>query len=305
MNLAAIREKRMDCSGRRGRFVRGMLFSELLAVVLFWGWIVPAFAFSGEILKPGENYGIKLWTPMPSPKELSQFSLVILPYEENPPRLKHTLLFGYFSVGEVVGDGEEATFAKRRKLVVATNPDWKTGIVDVRNPLWQKFLLYKAIPEYQRKGFSGIFLDTIDSPIILEKHHPKRYKGMKTALIALIRKIHKRYPHYPVIVNRALEILPEIAPDVSGELYEDFCRQYSFREKRYVYVKKWVRQRDNQFAVRALKINPHLVVMTLDYGSLSNLKAVRTCFKKSRSRGYHPYFSTRHTNNLNTLNLKE
>ena len=296
----------MGCSRNKSRFFSGEIFlAGLLSVVLLLGGAIPSVAFSGEILKPDENYGIKLWTPMPSPKELSQFSLVILPYEENPPRLKHTLLFGYFSVGEVVGDGEEATFAKRRKLVVGTNPDWKTGIVDVRNPLWQKFILYKAIPEYQRKGFSGIFLDTIDSPIILEKDHPKKYKGMKKALIALLRKIHKRYPHYPVIVNRALEILPEIAPDVSGELYEDFCREYSFREKRYVYVKKWVRQRDNQFAVRALKINPHLVVMTLDYGSLSNLKAVRRCFKKSRSRGYHPYFSTHHTNNLNTLNLKE
>ncbi|MHB1564543.1 MAG: endo alpha-1,4 polygalactosaminidase [Leptospirillum sp.] len=294
----------MECFRNQGRFTLAMFPAGLLTVVLFFWGAIPSFAFSGEILKPGQNYGIKLWTPMPSPKELSQFSLVILPYEEKPPRLKHTLLFGYFSVGEVVGNGEEATFAKKRKLVVGTNPDWKTGIVDVRNPLWQKFILYKAIPEYRRKGFSGIFLDTIDSPIILEKQHPKKYKGMKKALITLLRKIHKRYPDYPVIVNRALEILPEIAPDVSGELYEDFCRQYSFREKRYVYVKKWVRQRDNQFAVRALKINPHLVVLTLDYGSLSNLKAVRTCFKKSRSRGYHPYFSTHHTNNLNTLNLK-
>jgi len=295
----------MGCFGSEDRFRRARLPAGLLAVLLFFWGSLPSFAFSGEILKPGENYGIKLWTPMPSAKELSQFSLVILPYEENPPRLKHTLLFGYFSVGEVVGDGEEATFANKRKLIVGTNPDWKTQIVDVRNPLWQKFILYKAIPEYQRKGFSGIFLDTIDSPIILEKHHPKKYKGMKKALIALVRKIHKRYPHYPVIVNRALEILPDIAPDVSGELYEDFCRQYSLREKRYVYVKKWVRQRDNQFVVRALKVNPRLVVMTLDSGSLSNLKAARTCFQKSRSRGYHPYFTSHHANTLSILNLKE
>jgi len=305
MLLIVAGEKWMKDFENQGRFSRTRLLAGWFAFVLCFSAAIPSFAFSGEILKPGQNYAIKLWTPMPSPKELSQSSLVILPYEENPPRLKHTLLFGYFSVGEVVGNGEEATFAKKRNLVVGTNPDWKTGIVDVRNPLWQKFILYKAIPEYQKKGFSGIFLDTIDSPIILEKQHPKKYKGMKKALIALLRKIHKRYPHYPVIVNRALGILPQIAPDVSGELYEDFCRQYSFREKRYVYVKKWVRQRDNQFAVRALKINPHLVVMTLDYGSLSNLKAARTCFKKSRIRGYHPYFSTHHTNNLNTLNLKE
>lgn len=264
----------------------------------------PLISASGkELLPPGGNFGIQLLGPPPTPRDVSKFNLVILNGHRNPPVVENTLIFGYFSVGEVKIGTPEAVFAKNHGLIIGENHDWKSAIVDPRKAIWQNYILNFVFPSFRKRGFSGIFLDTIDSPLILEKQDPVRYRGMRRVLIDLIRKAHQRYPDTPIILNRALWILPAVAISVQGVLFEDFCREYYFRKKKYDFVPAWVMRRDNAFVRISKVINPELTVLTVDYGTPTDVGPMRHCFYEARKRGYHPYFTTLHVNKLRTFNL--
>ena len=130
------------------------------------------------------------------------------------------------------------------------------------------------------------------------------YAGMRKALVHMLREAHRRYPEIPMILNRALWILPVVASSVQGELFEDFCREYYFRKKAYAFVPAWVMKRDNAFVRVAKVINPSLTVLTVDYGRPEEIGPMRHCFSESRKRGYHPYFTTLHVSQLRTFNLR-
>lgn len=276
------------------------LFSFLF--ILLWT-VFKNPVFGQELLPPAGNFGIQLLGAPPSSKDVSQFGLVILNGHRDPPITKDTLIFGYFSVGEVKPGTPEEAFARKHKLIIGQNRDWKSLIVDPRKKIWQRYILEYVFPSFKKRGFSGIFLDTIDSPLILEKQDPVRYKGMRMVLVNLIKTAHQRYPETPIILNRALWILPTVARSIQGVLFEDFCREYYFRKKKYDFVPTWVVRRDNAFVRIAKVINPQLTVLTVDYGNPTDLAPMRHCFYESRKRGYHPYFTTLHVNQLRTFNL--
>lgn len=264
----------------------------------------PSLSVAGELIPPSGNFGIQLLGSPPSAQEVSRFDLVILNGHNPPPIVKKTLVFGYFSVGEVKRGTPEEAFAIAHGLIIGRNPDWKSAIVDPRKKVWQKHILNDVFPSFRKRGFSGIFLDTIDSPLILEKENPTKYAGMRRVLVRLIQEAHRRYPDFPIILNRALWILPTVANSVQGELFEDFCREYYFRKKSYDFVPTWVMKRDNAFVRIAKVINPNLTVLTVDYGKPTDIGPMLHCFSESRRRGYHPYFTTLHVNKLRTFNLQ-
>lgn len=264
------------------------------------------FADEHKLLPPEGNYGIQLKGTLPGPEQLSRFDLIIIDGHQNPPSLPKTLVFGYFSLGEVATSHRylAGKLAQRNHIIIARDKDWGSEVVDPRSPVWQRFFLKTVIPDYRRRGFSGIYLDTIDSPLIVENLHPQKFPGIREALIRMLTEAHLRYPNFPIIVNRSLWILPAVARSIQGVVFEDFCREYYFRKKKYDFVPEKVVRRDNAFVRIARVLNPDLTVMTLDYGTPNDIGSMRHCFSEARRRGYHPYFTTLHIRVLNTYNLE-
>lgn len=260
-------------------------------------------SLAGELIPPSGNFGIQWGGTPPTARQISRFDLVILDGYRPPPRVEKTLTFGYFSVGEVRRGSPEEAFARAHGLIVGNNKDWHTYIVDPRRKVWQNYILDRVFPAYRKRGFSGLFLDTLDSPLNLEGQSPVRYPGMRLALLYLLREAHRRYPGTPIILNRALRLLPAVAQSIQGELFEDFCREYYFRRKAYAFVPQAVVKRDNAFVRIARVLNPNLTVMTLDYGSPRDTGPMAHCFFEARRRGYHPYFTPLHIRKLRTSNL--
>lgn len=289
----------------RGTLYR-IIFRGLPAIILVLMVRPSGFSSDFKLLPPGGNYGIQLKGTLPGREILSRFNLIIIAGHQVPPRLSKTLVFGYFSMGEVAPGHRylSSIVAQRNHIVIARDKDWGSEIVDPRSPIWQRFFLDTVIPDYRRRGFSGIYLDTIDSPLIVEKMHPQRFPGIRDALIRMLTEAHRRYPDFPIIVNRALWLLPAVAKSIQGVVFEDFCREYYFRKKGYDFVPEKVIRRDNAFVRIARVLNANLTVMTLDYGTANDIGPMRHCFAEARRRGYHPYFTTLHIRTLNTFNLE-
>jgi polysaccharide biosynthesis protein PelA len=129
-------------------------------------------------------------------------------------------LCGYISLGEVrVAD---SIYAKIDPAVlIEENPAWPgTHRIDVRHPSWSALVLEEVIPRITGGGFTGLFLDTLDTPAYLEQVEPEPNRGMRQAAIDLVQSIRNRYPDLFVIINRGYALLPDIAASVDAIVAE-------------------------------------------------------------------------------------
>jgi polysaccharide biosynthesis protein PelA len=88
------------------------------------------------------------------------------------------LVLGYLSLGEV----------NRDRAWFGEDPNWPgSHYVDVRDAAWRKFVNARLVPEILAQGFRGVFLDSLDDPIELERRDPESREGMAgNALFTLL-----------------------------------------------------------------------------------------------------------------------
>ena len=215
------------------------------------------------------------------------------PSDISPSR--RPLYLAYLSVGEVDRDGPIARILARtpdggRGVYLSKNAFWNSHVADIRNPVFRK-ALFERVERDLRKGFSGLFLDTLDSPLDYEERHPRKGAGLRSALVSFVETLHATYPHLVIVGNRGFPILPALAPSLSGVLFEDFCTRYSERTRRYVRVDP--REREALLALirRAKAKNPDLRLLALDYDDPDHPGLSRGCGRLARSEGFSHYVS--------------
>jgi uncharacterized protein (TIGR01370 family) len=206
---------------------------------------------------------------------------------------KGKLLLGYISLGEAEKTSPYYTLLKKNGLLLNENKNWKGSFfVDLRQPLWQKMVLEDMIPLVLRDGFDGVFFDTLDSPIELERAHPQQYKGMKEAAVHLIEAVRTQYPQLKIMVNRAYPILPQVASDIDMALGESMLGEYDFDKKTYVKVQEPLYREQVQWLQEAQQKNNRLKIYTLDYADTKNSKAIKDIYRQQRTNGFIPYVAS-------------
>jgi uncharacterized protein (TIGR01370 family) len=105
--------------------------------------------------------------------------------------------------------------------LLAENRSWPgTWRIDVRQAAWQALVLHEVLPAIIARGFTGLMLDTLDTPCLLEQIDPITNRGMRAAAIDLVRAIRRFSPAMPIIVNRGYGILPGILRLIDALLAE-------------------------------------------------------------------------------------
>src|SRR5690606_13539657 len=108
---------------------------------------------------------------------------------------KDKLAMGYLSLTELKDTEAYFIAAREQDLLLEENGNWKdTHGVDIRNPLWARYLIEQAIPRLLHLGFNGLMLDGLDNAAAWENADPKNYGGMKDAAIRLVQAIRMHYP---------------------------------------------------------------------------------------------------------------
>lgn len=203
---------------------------------------------------------------------------------------KKARVFAYLSVGEVEPYRED--FSKvRKEWILGENKYWKSYIVDVRRPEYEK-LLMERVKRISEKGYDGLFLDTLDSyQMVLDK---KEWKSYERAQAEIIKRIKSTYPHLMIITNRGFEIFEDVKGYIDGFLVEGLFSKLDFKTDTYVPVpeeeRKWLLERLKP--IKALNI-PIIIV---DYADLSNKKQVNELIGKISSLGFIPYISEKELN---------
>jgi len=228
---------------------------------------------------------------------LAAFDLLVFDGDRHPPLSplvdRGKTVIGYLSVGEVENTRAHFADVKNEGILLHENENWKGSyLVDVRDPRWSKRIVEQLVPEMLRRGFHGIFLDTVDNAPHLERTDPRRFRGMTDAMANLIRTIRLHYPQTKLIMNRGFEILPQVEQHIDMVLAESIFADYDFATRTY----KLVPQNQYQGLVKVLQTakqrRPQLTVLTLDYWNPDDAAGITRIYSAQRANGFHPYVAT-------------
>jgi uncharacterized protein (TIGR01370 family) len=228
---------------------------------------------------------------------LAAFDLLVFDGDRHPPLSplvdRGKTVIGYLSVGEVENTRAHFADVKNEGILLHENENWKGSyLVDVRDPRWSKRIVEQLVPEMLRRGFHGIFLDTVDNAPHLERTDPRRFRGMTDAMANLIRTIRLHYPQTKLIMNRGFEILPQVEQHIDMVLAESIFADYDFATRTY----KLVPQNQYQELVKVLQTakqrRPQLTVLTLDYWNPDDAAGITRIYSAQRANGFHPYVAT-------------
>jgi hypothetical protein len=191
----------------------------------------------------------------------------------------------YVSVGEVLATGPAAAQI-RPEWVIARNAGWATWVLDPRSAGVQDYLLSR-IEELWSQGYRRFFLDTLDS-YRLGLRADAAVRQAEAGWVKLIRAIRARHPESKLLLNRGFELLPEVAPLVSGVVAESLFDGYDARSQSYVRVpedsRRWLLGQ-----LQTARDRYGLPVTVIDYRPRSEREAARATAQRIAELGFEPW----------------
>lgn len=247
-------------------------------------WIV----YYGETLKDRDLKGVDLAILDPNALTPSSF------------QSSKTAFIGYVSIGEAEPHRYYWPMVSSAKFLVEKNPIWGSWLVDVRSPEWQKLLLETVIPNIFAKGYDGLFLDTVDTAAYLEEKDPIKFKDSKTAMIAFVKELRRRWPDKKIFPNNGLELLSDYGAVIDGVVVEDLYTRYHF-EKKISEPTPADETGEKEKMLDAFRKKFNQPVLNILYDTSDKTPLIREAVKRSQKKGYEWY---RTTIDLKTLGTK-
>ncbi len=225
------------------------------------------------------------------------YDLLVFESDRHPPleplvdRGKKVL--GYLSLGEVNENRPYFAEVKNEGLLLNENQNWKASyFVDVRDMRWTRRVIDELVPAILRRGFQGIFIDTLDNPGHLERTDPKAYAGMADAGARLVRTLRRNFPRMTIVLNRGYDILPAVERDIDMVLGESVYADYDFATKTYARVDEPTYRQQVEILQAAARRQPKLKVLTLDYWNPNDAAGIAEIYRIQTANGFSPYVAT-------------
>lgn len=200
-------------------------------------------------------------------------------------------LCAYLSLGEV-RQGDESFERIDTACLLQQNPAWPgTWRVDVRKAAWRDFVLRVRLPAIRARGFTGLMLDTLDTPPWLEQVDPVANRGMRRSSIELVQAIRQAYPDMFIIMNRGYAILSQLCTMIDAVLAESLLTSPGPGGG---FLLNQPGEVETQLAwlIPAKQADPPIPILTLDYWAPADMAGMRKIYRRQRALGHHPYVAT-------------
>ncbi len=234
---------------------------------------------------PTEQRWVAYFAQAEEPKLWRGYDVVMLDLDKHPDVLPikngGAKVLAYIAVAEIAPyRNYYSLFAREPGFFIRENA-WGSWVVDMRNPKWQAFITDNLIARAKAEGFDGIYLDTFDTALAMQ------LPGTHPRAVELIHRVRERLPKpYLLMVNRAFEVLPQVASDIDIVLAEsilvDRARDADALVDNSIYL-PLVKQ------LHALKQhNVNLRIFTLDYPDLNDKTLIKHVLCTQRANGFSP-----------------
>jgi polysaccharide biosynthesis protein PelA len=208
-----------------------------------------------------------------------------------------TIRLGYLSAGELDKRRPPPPTAGAPSFQVEPNPHWPDSVrVDLRDPVWQRYLLREEIPRVMALGFDGLMLDTLDTAAYLEEKDPVRFSGSRKALRDWLQEVRRSFPR-AVLVANGTAALVDAAPYVDGFVVEGVFATYDFGKRIYRATTDAERTWKLSQIAQARQVADR-PVFTIEYAEVGDVTLSRWASAESSRHGFRPYVAVK---DLNTL----
>ena len=241
---------------------------------------------------PAHSYNAAFFYGTPFIPELRIYDAIIVEPDQpdfaSVPANLQNKLYAYTSLGEV---GTDKPYAKNVPATakIARNPAWSSDVMDQTSPVWQQFYIDSVVAPLWKKGFRGIFIDTLDS-YQLAATTPTTRAAQEAGMITTIRQLKIRFPGIRIILNRGFEILPQIHTDITAVVAESLFQGWNNAKRQYTAIsdedRNWLSTQLNR-----VKNDYQLPVIVIDYADPKQRPQARQLAQKIRSAGFIPWIS--------------
>ena len=200
---------------------------------------------------------------------------------------------GYLSLSEVHSGRPYFAELAAEGLLAGANANWPDArFIDLRHENWRRRVVNDLVPGILRKGFDGVFLDTLDSAEFLETQDPSRYGGMVEGAADLVRAIRTAFPDTLIMINRGFAVLPRIAGQFDMVLGESVRTTFDAETGRYSFVSESDYEWQRQQLWAAGRRDPNLQLFSLDYWDPNDKENIAKIYTEERANGFIPYVAT-------------
>ncbi len=252
---------------------------------------VSTVLFVGNVFGAVRPLSVALfYASSPPVNELKAFDVVVVDPDSGLTPARYgagpSQLFAYVSVGEAE-PGRPYFKQFEASWLIGDNKAWKSKVVDVSNPAWQKFFLDQVIEPLWQAGYRGFFLDTMDSyQLVATKENLPQ---MEAGLAATVRSIRQRHPEARLILNRGFEIFERIKDVTYAVAAESLYQNFSPSTGSYGVVstddREWLLTRLNEVKKAGVP------VIAIDYVPPGNRELARQTAEKIKALGFSPWVS--------------
>ena len=203
-----------------------------------------------------------------------------------------TIVLAYVSAGEIRDDAPEKPLLDKERAIFPHKNKWGSWAVDLTCERWQNIVL-SHVDDAMQKGFDGVMLDTIDSPLHASAAtSPELAAANRDAVVALIEAIHSRHPNIKIMINRGFEILPKVADKIDYALAESILTEFNISTGQSHLNPSNSYQQATDALYWARDLSPTIKIYTLDYWNLDDVDGVKKIYQIQRAHGFTPYVAT-------------
>ena len=166
-----------------------------------------------------------------APETIKGYGCVILEQEHYTDKeirqikSQNEKVLAYISLGEVNAHAKHYPLLKHQTL--GKNGIWNSYYLDLKQEKTRSVLM-KIIGDAIDSGYDGFFLDNLDNFSQWGKQ-----KDQKADVVALLKSIFEKYPHYTFLQNAGLDLVSETASYIDGIVIESVATDYTFNDKQY------------------------------------------------------------------------
>lgn len=227
--------------------------------------------------------------------ELRAFDVVVVEpnHGHNPVRHQRqsdgqSALFAYVSIGEV-DPGRPYEKAMPAAMLAGENPVWGSRIIDQSHPDWPEFFVNRVVAPLWGRGYTGFFLDTMDSYQALGGD-ADAVKAQQDGLVRAISHLRERFPEVRLITNRGFELLDRIRPHIEAVAAESLFGRWDQENQRYTEVpgedRNWILARLREVQKAGLQ------AIAIDYANPGDRLATRQIAEKIQALGITPFVTS-------------
>lgn len=228
--------------------------------------------------------------------EMAQYDLLVVDPRirglETMPGIAGRTVLAYLSLGEIHPGASLYAQVKETPLLLRMNQTWGSWMVDVRQARWAGLIIEEA-NRIRKAGFDGLFLDTLDTPVELERQEPQGYAGMASATVQLVKTLRKSLGRKFVLCqNRGLGIAKQTAPLLDCLCLESGFSTYNAAAKEYEEVPEALQNELLASVEQAREANADLLCLSLDYAPGPQDPLAKTAVRNARRHGFVPSVNT-------------